>query len=47
MTIERAKQIALLTAMVGATVYKFLEEIDRPNVKVITNAGVRKSRRAG
>lgn len=36
LTIERAKQIALLVAVTGATVYKFLEEIEaKPKVKVI------------
>jgi hypothetical protein len=43
-TIQQAKQVALFVAVAGATVYKFLEEIEAPKVQVITSARRRSSR---
>lgn len=47
MSIERAKQIALFTAMAAATVYKFLEEIDTPKVGIISGGGTGRVSRGG
>lgn len=35
LSLDQAKQIALFVAVAGATVYKFLEELDQTKVKVI------------